>query len=79
MTRRKANDPRAAFGQALRRLRLGKGLSQEDLAARAGIHRTYVGDVERGTRNIALVNMTRLAHALQIPLSELVEEMERLR
>jgi transcriptional regulator with XRE-family HTH domain len=54
-----------------------KGLSQEELADLAGIHRTYIGDVERGTRNIALVNMTRISRALGLPLSRLIEDMEQ--
>lgn len=78
MTRQaKTADPRIAFGRAVRNLRLRKGLSQEGLAEIAGIHRTYMGDVERGTRNIALVNMTRIAHALGVPLSELLREAEK--
>jgi len=66
-----------AFGRTVRRLRENKGLSQEKLAALAGIHRTYIGDVERGTRNIALVNMTRIAKALGTSLSRLIAEMEK--
>jgi transcriptional regulator with XRE-family HTH domain len=54
-----------------------KKLSQEELAELAEIHRTYIGDVERGTRNIALVNMTRIARALGVPLSRIISEMER--
>lgn len=60
----------------MRELRLAKALSQEELAARAGIHRTYIGDVERGTRNIALVNMSKIARALDVPLSRLIADME---
>ncbi len=75
--RTKNSDPRIAFGQAVRRLRLAKGISQEKLAELAEIHRTYIGDVERGTRNIALVNMTRIAKALGVSLGRLVEEMEQ--
>lgn len=77
MTRNKQGDPRLAFGQAVRKLRRSKGISQEKLAELAEIHRTYIGDVERGTRNIALVNMTKIASALGVPLSRLVHEMER--
>lgn len=73
----KTRDARRLFGQALRKMREAKGISQEVLAELAGIHRTYVGDVERGTRNIALINLTKLASALGVPLSRLILEMER--
>ena len=61
----------------MRRLRQGKGISQEKLAERAGLHRTYIGDVERGSRNVALVNMTRIAKALGVSLGRLINEMEK--
>jgi transcriptional regulator with XRE-family HTH domain len=77
VTHARQGDPRIAFGKALRKLRTAKGISQEKLADLAKIHRTYIGDVERGTRNIALVNMTRIADALGIPLSRLIAEMEK--
>lgn len=64
------------FGMAVRRLRLAAGLSQERLAALAGIHRNYAGAVERGERNIALVNMERIAKALKMPLSQLIATAE---
>ena len=51
-------------------------MSQEKLADLANIHRTYIGDVERGTRNIALINMTKIASALGVLLSALVAGME---
>ena len=79
MTRTKESDPRLAFGRTIRRLRENRGLSQEKLAELAGIHRTYIGDVERGTRNIALVNMTRIAKALGTSLSRLIADMEKRR
>jgi transcriptional regulator with XRE-family HTH domain len=47
-----------------------------DSADLAGIHRTYIGDVERGTRNIALINMDRIAKALGLPLSRILRAME---
>jgi transcriptional regulator with XRE-family HTH domain len=53
------------------------GLTQEDLADRAGIHRTYLSDVERGSRNICLLNIERVAAALSLPLSELFRLVER--
>jgi transcriptional regulator with XRE-family HTH domain len=73
----RTTDPKSAFGRAVRRLREKRELSQEALAELAGIHRTYIGDVERGTRNIALVNMTLIAKALGVPLSRLISEMEK--
>jgi transcriptional regulator with XRE-family HTH domain len=60
-----------AFGRALRRLRHERGMSQERLADEAGLHRTYVGDIERGVRNVGLVNVDRLARALRVDLSSL--------
>lgn len=68
---------KAAFGKAMRKFRADGGLSQEELAARAGLNRTYLGDVERGERNVAVVNMQRIAKALDVKLSDLVREMER--
>ena len=61
------------FGQRIRQLRLDKGWSQEDLADRAGLHRTYIGMVERGERNISLRNIAVLASALEMQISELFE------
>ncbi len=61
------HDPQAlqrAFGQRLRALRLDRRISQEELALRSGLNRTYVGSVERGERNVSLVNIHRLAVAL---------------
>lgn len=77
MTRAKETDSKPAFGRTVRKLRQSRGLSQERLAELAGIHRTYIGDVERGRRNVALVNMTRIAKALGISLSRLMSEMEK--
>lgn len=70
---------KATFGAALRKFRIASGHSQEALAELAGIHRTYVGDVERGERNVGIVNMARLAAALDVPLSNIVLEMEKHR
>ena len=53
------------------------GLTQEDLAEKARIHRTYLSDVERGTRNLSLINIERLALALSITLPELFTKVER--
>lgn len=64
-------DLRIAFGRRIRELRGERELSQEELAHRAGMHSTYLGGIERGERNPALVNIGRLATALNVPLSEL--------
>jgi transcriptional regulator with XRE-family HTH domain len=61
-----------AFGERLRQLRLERGHSQERLAQLAGLHRTYVGSVERGERNISLVNIYVLAVALDVDAQELL-------
>ncbi len=66
-------DPRKKFGQHLANLRKEKGWSQEALALESGIARSYLGGVERGQRNIALVNICRLAQALGLPPSALMD------
>ena len=66
----------AAFGRAVREARVGTGISQEELAARSGLHRTYVGGVERGERNLSYANLLRLADALGVRLSELQARAE---
>ena len=63
-----------AFGLRVRELRVRARLSQEALADRAGLHRTYVGSVERGERNIALANIHALAAALTVPVERLFAE-----
>ena len=68
------DDPRAQFGERLRALRESAGLSQEALAERADLHRTYVGAVERGERNIALINIHKLAEALECQPRDLLAE-----
>jgi transcriptional regulator with XRE-family HTH domain len=61
---------RRTFGLRLRELRLRAGISQEELALRADLHRTYVGSVERGERNISLANIHALADALDVDVGE---------
>ncbi len=63
---------RKRFAVNLKEQRLAKGFSQEDLADLCGLHRTYVGSVERGERNISIDNMERLALSLDVPLEKLI-------
>jgi transcriptional regulator with XRE-family HTH domain len=58
-------------------LRLARGLSQEQLAERAGLHRNYVGGIERGERNVAIVNIAKLAAGLELTLAELFAPFTR--
>jgi transcriptional regulator with XRE-family HTH domain len=60
------------FAARLREERLGKGLSQESLADLAGLHRTYVGSVERSERNISIDSMERLAKAVGVDVADLL-------
>jgi CheY-like chemotaxis protein/DNA-binding XRE family transcriptional regulator len=59
-------DIKKLFGESVKRLRSSLGISQEVLAERADLHRTYISDVERGTRNLSLESITRLAAALEV-------------
>lgn len=61
------------FGNRVREERLSRGLTQEALAERAGLHRTYVGMIERGEKNITLQNIERIAKALDIPIDKLMK------
>ena len=60
------------FGEALKKRREEKKLSQEKLAELASLHRTYIGAVERGEKNISLINLDKLSHAFKIELKELL-------
>jgi transcriptional regulator with XRE-family HTH domain len=59
------------FGQRVRQIRSQHGWSQEELADQCGLHRTYIGGVERGERNISLLNIAKIATALQVEVIEL--------
>jgi transcriptional regulator with XRE-family HTH domain len=65
------DDIRIRFGARVRRLRNERGLSQEAFADLCGLHRTYIGSVERGEQNLSLVNIGRLAATLGVSLAEL--------
>jgi len=69
-------DVKKQFGAAVRFHRDLLGISQEELAGRAGLHRTYISDVERGARNVSLESIQRLASALDISLSGLFSRVE---
>lgn len=62
------------FGRKVRQYRQEKKLSQEDLADLAGLHRTYIGMIERAEKNITLVNIKKIADALNVPLSNLLDD-----
>lgn len=66
--------PRSILAQNIRRLRAERGISQEDLADLAGLHRTYVGSIERSERNISIDNIGKLAAAFGVSLSKLLED-----
>ncbi|HJV00678.1 MAG TPA: helix-turn-helix transcriptional regulator [Burkholderiaceae bacterium] len=66
-----AHEQLAAFGLRLRELRLQRGLSQEELGSLAELDRTYISGIERGTRNVGLINVFRIAKALNVHPSEL--------
>ena len=72
-----SSDPRVLFGKHLAELRRSRGWSQEYLALESGLARSYLGCVERGQRNIALLNIIRLANALELPPSKLLEYEDR--
>jgi transcriptional regulator with XRE-family HTH domain len=72
IARRSTESARLRFARLLKSERLARGISQEGLAELAGLHRTYVGSVERGERNIAVDNMEALANALGLDICELL-------
>jgi transcriptional regulator with XRE-family HTH domain len=68
--RQPVRDIQKLFGDRMKEIRLEKGFSQEGLAAAADLHRTYVSSVERGERNVSIINIARLADALNVPIRE---------
>jgi len=68
---------RHILAENLRRIRLEKGISQEKLGELAGLHRTYVGSVERAERNVSIDNIETLALALGVTVVALLEEVRR--
>jgi transcriptional regulator with XRE-family HTH domain len=68
-------DPRVRLGQVLRKQRHALGLSQEGLAEKADLHWTYIGGIERGERNVSLLNIVKIARALGITPSRLLKDI----
>ena len=64
------------YGQAVRKIRLAPEISQEELADRCGLHRTYISDIELGKRNLSLENIERIAISLNKSLSDFFKEVE---
>jgi transcriptional regulator with XRE-family HTH domain len=69
-------DPKKTFGDQVRALRQKANLSQEELAETCGLHRTYIGAIERGERNLSLLNIIILARALNVKPSFLLKNIE---
>ncbi len=63
-----------SLGAAIRRIRRSKNISQEELALLAEVDRSYVGRVERGDNNVAILTLARLAYALDVPIAKLMKE-----
>jgi len=72
------SEAHAALGRAIRELRAERAVSQEELASSIGMHRTYLGGIERGERNPSFTNITRIAASLDIQPSDLLARGEKL-
>ena len=62
------------FGERVRELRKQRDISQEELAHRADLHRTYIGMIERAEKNVTLLNIEKIANALEVNVSEMLKE-----
>ena len=62
------------FGNKVKKLREAKGWTQEELAKRTGLHRTYIGSIERSERNVSLINVDRIAKSLNVPAEFLLKK-----
>jgi transcriptional regulator with XRE-family HTH domain len=71
----KPSDPLLTFGNTLRQTRQARGVSQERLGELAGVHRTYIGAIERGEQNVALRNIVRIARALDTTAGDLLKDV----
>lgn len=67
-------DIRRVLGSNIKKVRREKKISQEQLANLCGLHRTYVGAIERGERNVSLINIQKIAKALKVPIQKLFME-----
>ncbi len=72
----KGKTTKKSFAEVLREVRQERGLSQEELADRAGLHRTYISQVERGLKSPSLRSLEQIAQALDLPASALLRRME---
>ena len=70
-------DIKKEFGITVRALRVARGLSQEDLADRSGLHPTYISGIERGKRNVSLENIRRIAVGLRVSIADLFAATKR--
>lgn len=70
------NDIQILFGQAIRKFRTDKQISQESFAYMCGLHRTYISDIERGLRNVSIENIEKMAKALDMRISDIFKEIE---
>jgi transcriptional regulator with XRE-family HTH domain len=68
-------DIRIRFGRAIRRIREEQGINQEEAAERCGLHRTYYSGIERGVRNVSLVNIEKVGKGLRTSLPKLFERV----
>ena len=66
------------LGKAIRRERSEQGFSQESFAHAVGLHRTYIGAIERGEQNVSIINLARIANTLRMPLSRVIGLAEEL-
>jgi len=65
-------DIKALLGNKIKKIRQKKRMSQEELAFESSLHRTYISDIERGSRNVAIKNIEKIARALKVSLKELM-------
>ncbi len=73
MDNKTKNESQRNFGENMRQRRLALNISQEELSFRAGLHRNYISDVERGTRNVSIKSMEKIAQGLEVSLYQLLK------